>query len=298
LWNPVSRNREDVQNVQQEGKPVTPRPKTHPKYYKQVRADQIRFDHRVQRQYDPRLANRLEADWDPEGYGTITLSKRADGHYYGVDGQHRTIVSLRKDPNAVLDAEVHEGLTLQQEAKMYLRHNRDRKASPKYEDYTVSLTAREPIQTRIEAEVTSLDLKVAATPSANQVGAVATLIDIAKKDVNGGGLVRDILTVALAAWGRRQESWDNMILRALGPVINKNRANIDLARLSNILRDMEPGNWKALAIATSRGGGGSQSRGNRLAEIIVEAYYNSRLRTETKKIRGVAERSESNQSRG
>ena len=160
---------------------------------------------------------------------------------------------------------------------MFLRINRDRKAVRPYDNYRVALQAGMELEVRVHAEVAACNLEVAVTPSANKVAAVQALLSITARDVNNGGLIRDVLTTAESAWGRTPESWDNMILRAIGTIINKNRANIDLKRLGTILRKKQVGMWKAAAVATAVGGGGSESRSNRLVEIIA-VNYNTGLR--------------------
>jgi hypothetical protein len=91
--------------------------------------------------------------------------------------------------------------------------------------------------------------------------------------------------VCEGAWGREASTWDGMMLQAVARVINKNReGGIDLKRLTRVLSRNTVDQWKARAVAVSKGGGGSVSRSNALAELIVP-NYNSGLRNEASKIK-------------
>jgi len=257
--------------------------KPHTKTYAKVKVSDLNVDHDVQRMYDPARVTTLEATWNQTHAGTIVVSKRADGSLYVIDGQHRKEAKARQDPDGVLDAEIHEGLTRQEEAEMFLRLNRDRKAVRPFDNYRVALVAGMPNETRVHSEVTARNLEVSHSPSANRISAVQAMLSIVQKDKDHDGLLGEVLDVAESAWGRTAETWDNMVMRALATVIHKNRGIIDLDRLATILRKHLVGQWKAAAVNNAVGGGGSESRSNRLVEVIV-TKYNSGLRTTSKYI--------------
>lgn len=254
------------------------------KYSDTVSMDIIQVDPLVQRMFDPNLANKIESAWDPMFAGTLVLSKRKDGSFFVIDGQHRLVVARRREQAGFeMDCEVHEDLSLADEAEMFLRHNKFRKSARPYDNFKVALTAGYPDEVRVDAEVRARGLEVSDSPSANKVGAVQALIRIAQSDVYQGGLVEDTLAVCEAAWGRDPRTWDGMVIQAVARVINKNRDTIDLTRLSRVLAKSTVDMWKAQAVATAKGGGGSVSRSNALAEIVVP-NYNTRLRTDSSKI--------------
>lgn len=254
------------------------------KYAGKIRMDQIKVDPAVQRMFDPNLANKIEAAWDPMYAGTLVVSKRRNGEYFVLDGQHRLTVALRKEhADFEFDCEIHEGLSTSDEAKLFLRHNKDRKSARPFDNFKVALTAGEPLELKVDAEVRACGLEVAHSPSANKVAAVQALVRIAQLDVKDSGLIEDTLLTCEAAWGRDAATWDGMVIQAVARVINKNRDSIDLKRLARILSKNTVDQWKARAVAVSKGGGGSVSRSNSLAELIVP-NYNSGLRNNSHKI--------------
>lgn len=253
------------------------------KYHGTVRGSDLHVDPDVQRSLNPKQVDKLENEWDEIFAGTLVISKRKDGSMWVVDGQHRCAAGLRKDGEMIFDAEIHEGLTLQQEADMFLALNKDRKPPHPFDNYHVSITAGKELEMRIEAEVASRGLMVAKTASANKVAAIEKLRSLANKDKARTGLISDTLEVCEAAWGRNAESWDNMIIFAVGTVIIKNRDVIEKKRLWTTLGKHEARQWKSASSRSTVSGGGSESRSNNLVDIIVTSY-NKGLRTKGKMI--------------
>jgi hypothetical protein len=253
------------------------------KTFDRIRAMDLNVDPDVQRLSDPNQLAKLETDWDKMFLGTLVVSRRSDGTMWVIDGQHRKEVARRKEgENFLLDCEVYTGLTRQQEALMFIKLNKYRKAVRPYDSFRISLAAALPTEIAMDAAVRARNMEIAASPSANKVGAVEACRRIVVK--GGSALLTDTLEVAEAAWGREAESWDNMMIQAIATVIHKNSSNIEHKRLSNILGRRTVGQWKAAAIATAVGGGGSESRSNKVVELIV-VNYNSGLRKAEKNIK-------------
>ncbi|UUU38443.1 DUF6551 family protein [Streptomyces sp. NBC_00162] len=230
----------------------------------------------AQRMFQRSWANKLGKKWNPRLLLPAIVSKRADGRYYLLDGQHSTQVALEKHgPEFERHCLVYEELADAEEAALFLAANRDRKAVKPVDNYRVALTAGEPLVTRVDAEVVSCGLTVTGSSSPNQVGAVQAVLLIGEKRV---GLLPKVLTTLAEAWGRDATSWDNMMIRAVGMVIHTNwkkeddAPRIDLDRLALVLRKRTVRQWKTDAIRSTQSGGGSQSRSQPLAENVVTAY--------------------------
>lgn len=72
---------------------------------------------------------KLVQEFDLMGVGTIPVSKRDDGLYYILDGQHR-VAAMRQLGFQVVDCEVYEGMTLSEEAKKFHLFNDSKKNHP------------------------------------------------------------------------------------------------------------------------------------------------------------------------
>ncbi|MGA5128387.1 DUF6551 family protein [Streptomyces olivoreticuli] len=244
------------------------------KHYEAIAVGQLKVDHKMdaQRQFQPKWAKKLDKIWDPEVLLPAIVSRRPDGDYV-LDGQHSNDVARRKEGLEFLrDCMVYEGLTRQQEAKLFLAANRDRRAVKPYENFSVAVTAGEIEAVKINADVLSCGLHVSSGTSKDGISAVQALKVIhGMRDPEDGLLPKTLMTV-LNAWGHDSTTWDGMMLRAVAIVIHKNWATIDLDSLSLTLKHEPVGVWKDKAMNDTISGGGSQSRSIPLANNIAYEY--------------------------
>lgn len=88
----------------------------------------LRVDHQFQRQLDNNWVNWLYEHWDPNKVGILVVSSREDGDLIVLEGQHR-LASLRlllhngQRINESLWSEVYFGLSLEEEADMFIGRN-------------------------------------------------------------------------------------------------------------------------------------------------------------------------------
>ncbi|MFG2819637.1 DUF6551 family protein [Kitasatospora sp. NPDC048365] len=251
----------------------------------------------AQRKKDAAWTSKLFKMWDPFALLPAIVSLRPDGKYYLLDGQHSTEVAVMKEGKDFLrDCMVYKGLTPEQEAKLFLAANRDRKAVKPFDIFRVSITAGDPRNTRILTEVESLNLGISGSTSANKIGAVQALTALAVMDEKHAAhddqrgliyplalpegrspLIPQVLQVVEDAWGRTPATWEGMMLRAVGMVLDRN-PGAQLDRLSSKLaghgkkKPLTVAQWKETSISGTVGGGGSSSRSMPLAKIIVAAY--------------------------
>jgi hypothetical protein len=116
---------------------------------REVPANLLTVDPRVQRVLDPRRVSKIAANWDSLMVGVITVSHRkplvGTEELVVLDGQTR-VESFRRvcvqDTKAPLLAQVYEGLNLKEEAAMFLQHN-DRKSVTPRDNFRLSRVAGE-----------------------------------------------------------------------------------------------------------------------------------------------------------
>lgn len=127
---------------------------------REVAADRLTVDPRVQRNPDPARVRRMADTWDDLMVGVLVVSHRSgfvilDGQPVGqqqesfvvLDGQtrleaFRLVCSDDRSTSGLLTAQVYEGLSLQEEASIFLRHN-DRRAVTPLDRYRIAVTAKE-----------------------------------------------------------------------------------------------------------------------------------------------------------
>ncbi|MER6405941.1 DUF6551 family protein [Streptomyces viridosporus] len=243
-----------------------------PVYYRKIPVGLLEVDPSLdsQRMFQRPWANKLAKIWNPAVLLPAIVSKRSDGRYYVLDGQHSNRVALEKHgPKFERHCLIYEELQPSEEAALFLAANRDRKAAKPVDNYRVALTAGEPLVMRIDAEVKSCGLTVTGSSSPNQIGAVQAVMAVGEKRE---GLLPKVLNTVADAWGRDASSWDNMVIRAVALVIDSNWDRVDLVRLTKALRKYTVRLWKTNAIRMTKSGGGSQSRSQPLAENIITEY--------------------------
>ena len=251
------------------------------KGFEELFAAELKVDPEVQRGFHPQHAEKLKAIWDPKYVGTLIVSRRTNGDLYLIDGQHRCVVALQLDPTAIMDCEVYEGLTVVEEALMFLHFNRNRKPPSAFDHYKIGLKARLPIELRMKAETSALGLEISPHKGNRQIAAVAACRRIVGWDVHETGLLQDTLVFAEQAFGAHPETWDANLIQAIARVVIKNRAKIDYGRLVDKLRTKHPDEWQALGMLGVKGGGGSVNRSIAMARLI-KFEYDKRLSAEHK----------------
>jgi hypothetical protein len=254
---------------------MTARPKTR---QDAVIVADLNVDPTIQRRLVAARVKKLVAEWDENKAGSLIVSERADGSLWLLDGQHRAAAGLKVNPELMLYAVIYTGLTLDQEANIFLAHNQDSKRTSWFDNYHAGLIAKKDWAIRIDKAARDHGLEVAGSASAHKIAAIAKMKDLVEMDPGDTGLLSETLDVCLIAWGRQAKSWDNTMLLAIGLVINRNRAKIDLIRLGEQLRFKDVDHWKQM-VPDQVGGAGSKSRSNKLTAILVDAY-NKRLGAE------------------
>jgi hypothetical protein len=117
----------------------------------EVKTTELRFDADYQRALGALHLKTMEANFDPRGLGIIAVSERPDGHLYVIDGHHRCVI-CKKCGVADMRAEVFRGLSLEDEAGLFLLRNFFRAVTPAAK-YKARIIVKEPQALAIKAAV-------------------------------------------------------------------------------------------------------------------------------------------------
>lgn len=130
-------------------------------------------DHRYQRALDVRRVEAMARAYDPNLMGVPVISKRADGSCVRIDGQHRLATALAAGAGDVpILMEVHEDLSVQEEAELFLRLNGGRKAVGAIDKFKARLEAREPTALEIQIILKKVGCKITGSAQHKGVNAV------------------------------------------------------------------------------------------------------------------------------
>lgn len=115
-----------------------------------LKPNQTTVDHRYQRELDVKRAQKMSEGFSIELVGVPVVSKRDDGTYVRIDGQHRLAAMVAAGLGDIaIEMQVFEGLTLQQESELFLRLNGGRKAVGAIDKYKARIEARDPVALEI-----------------------------------------------------------------------------------------------------------------------------------------------------
>lgn len=244
---------------------------------------QFSIDPRVQRQLNEVRVQNISEDFKPHALGLITASRRVDGHIYVLDGAHRVSAARKAGFDGLMATRVFTGLTLAEEAGMFLTTNTTRAVQP-IDRFKVRVTMGDPAAVSINHVLRHYGLQVnwAGNGAINAVSAVGTL----EKVYYGAGvrpqgeysdLVDRVIGTIHKAYGPNGEriNYSRTMLEGLGIFWATFSKRIDPDRLTQILQDTVPRQIAAQARTLRDAKGGTI--GENAAEVI-HRLYNHRFR--------------------
>lgn len=214
---------------------------------KEIPADQLIVDPRVQRESNPARVRKMADEWNDAMVGVLVVSHRqgtravdflrggvaAESEQFVVlDGQTR-LEAFRLVCNddsvtaAPLLAQVYEGLTLQEEAEIFLKHN-DRRAVAPLDRFRLAVTAKEEwaldihdIAARHGWFAKGMD----KGPNARRFAAVGSLEKLYNLD--GGVSLQRTLDVIDAAWENPNGAICTETINGLGLLFHRYGESVD-----------------------------------------------------------------------
>lgn len=247
---------------------------------KDLLVNELVMDRRVQRSGLDRVkVEVMVREWNPAAQGVVTVSHRKDLSYVIIDGQHRWEAVRRLTDNAgTVLCHIFEGLTLVEEARMFLDLNRT--TAPRLIDkFKVRLTEEDPAAVEISAILGSYGWVVSAIPANGNINAVGVLERIYKLSLKGEvepNLIQSTILVITRAWGNDRAGTQAVIFEGVARLIEEYRDKADLDVLIDKMKTYQGGpltlHAEATQLAAIRKGKVSMA----VAEILVEAYNKGR----------------------
>lgn len=250
-----------------------------------LRVDQS-TEHPVQRSYDARWGDWIGDNLDRNKLGIVHVSLRKNGGFYIIDGAHRVgaIRSKLGNNGTLVECKVYEGLDRAAEADLFKAINGDRRPVTTLDNFLVSVTAKDPVNSAILNIVQECGLNVSKSAGADgvlrAVGALrSTFLGFAqhsRKTTQNAEpkpeLLRATLLLIKSAWGINQYAYDGNIIEGVGRLLAARWKAIDRSRMAQKLAPY-PGGPKAL-LGTARGRkallGGSVAAS--VADVMLDAY--------------------------
>lgn len=206
-------------------------------YNRQVYVNNLKTDMSYQSPVSDAQVRKIIKNFDPHKLHTIVVNKREDGSLYIIDGQHR-VEALKDLGIPMIDATVHEGLTVSEEAEMYYGIN-DRPAKSPNSKGKSSLKFGDVSAIQIDEAVTNVGLKIDYDKKLKTDGyitAYAALQSIHKK--YGQDLLEITLEVIKRAYGTERKHYQAFIMKGLADFIATYGSKLDITHLINRLVDV------------------------------------------------------------
>jgi hypothetical protein len=243
-------------------------------YVTALRVDEMFTDPTYQRVLDVRRARKMCAAWDKRLAGILEVSDRGESaspRYAVIDGEHRwAAAGFLKDP-PMLVANVHTGLTVADEAKLFDQLNRARKQVGTWDHWKARRASGDPSVVAIEEVLAKRNLRVDPAPSDGCVGCPGALEKVVK--LGGIELLDQSLQLITDVWGNRRDALDAAIIHGLALVLHYVDDQVVYTRLLDTLIDVLPRQIKTQAVSMR-----SMSPGTlpRITAMVVCATYNKK----------------------
>lgn len=255
-------------------------------------AGEIDIDPTVQRPLNVAWAERIGRELDPDLIGVIHVSKRSNGRYVAIDGQHR-LYGVKKvfgNNGTLVECKVYEGLTKAQEAATFCGINNFKRPN-RIDFFLKGIVSKNKDAVAINEIAQSCGFKVDRNKADGNITAIGALEDVyygfgnisdpnltdeQKSALAKPELLRMTLRCIREAWGGTADSVSGVIVSGVGRVLAARHRAMNVADLTHKLGQY-PGGPNGL-VGSARGkrtaSGGTVSTA--VAELCIELYNRGR----------------------
>lgn len=211
-------------------------------------------DQSYQRVLDVARARCITSGWDRRLVGLIEVSDRgpeASPRYAVIDGQHRWAAARFLADPPQLVANVHEGLTIAQEAELFDKLNRQRRQPTTWDHWKARRSAGDLMVAAIERVVREVGLGVTENTTSDLGISCTSTLERVASSAGGLELLHQTLDVITAAWPGRRSGVDAPMVLGVAIVLDNFDDRVNKQRLVQTLTEMPPKRIK-LAASTLR----------------------------------------------
>lgn len=242
-------------------------------YITAIPVSEMFCDYSYQRDLDRTRARRMAREWDLRLVGVVEVSDRGpncrDGRYALINGQHRWAAAGLRDPNMVLVANVHTGLSVTREALLFNEIDSTTRRLTTWDRWRSRRAAGELVVLDIEATVSDSGLTIAEASQDGNIRCTATLERVHR--LGGTLLLGNTLRFITNVWGPRLDAVDAPLVLGLAYILHSYDDTLDHRRLGDVLIDYAPRQIKARAQALRET---EQGQAGKLAALVMIAAYN------------------------
>ncbi|MFI7011693.1 DUF6551 family protein [Streptomyces sp. NPDC050145] len=165
------------------------------------------------------VARKFKEGFDERRLGIPQVSAREDGTFIWVDGQNRGALCKMAGRGAVkVRMKVFHGLSLAEEAELFLGLNDNRRVLPLYK-FLAEVTAGRPESLEITRIAEKFGWKVSDSKG-NSIAAVSALTAIYRSSPRPGRTLETVLQLVTDAWGHAPDGVNAQVLLGIASFIN------------------------------------------------------------------------------
>lgn len=237
---------------------------------RKVVVHEVKMDHAYQRDTSAAwIADHLP--FDPQLAGTVVLSSRAGGPYC-IDGGHR-IALARESGVSHINAFVIEGLAQRDEARLFTKYQRERRALTSFALYRADIVAGDPDTVAMDRVVHVAGFQIAKNASPNNITAIDSLRYVQR--VGGEDLLARTLALIKRFWIGEEKALSGQVIKGVGIFLQfaAGRPSFRQATLDRVMNGVAPVKLLrfAVAVGTKRGAAPAVTAAN-VADALVEQY--------------------------
>jgi Family of unknown function (DUF6551) len=214
-------------------------------------------------------AEEIVRAFDPDVFGTLTVSKLPDGKYHVSDGWTRaSAIRTMFGDNERVPCVVVPAASAARAAQIFTMINGGRTKPSAMDMFKVGVTAGNAPECAVDDIVADMGLAVDMSQAEGTIRACAALLSIYKQ--YGGDGLRDTLMMILDTWGRDSAGFDAHLMRGFALFLAQT-PGVRADRLAKkIARKFTPGRLVGAAKATREAFGGSMPRA--VCALMQEVY--------------------------
>lgn len=215
---------------------------------------------------------KIVREFDPNKLHTIVVNRRMNGLFYVIDGQHR-VEALKRIGILSIEATIHNDLSVEQEAEMYLGINDRPTKSPNSKGKS-ALRFNDPEAIEIDKAVTNVGLQIDYDKQNNGVGyihAYQALKTVNKK--NGSTHLEIVLTVIRKSFGNESRNFQGFIIQGFSKFLETYKEEVELSELVKRLNKLQ---LDGLLTEISKNKAGFSSKKECLPFTLADIYNKGR----------------------
>lgn len=200
-------------------------------------------------------------EWSWVAFGALSVSKRPNGGYYVMEGQHRLEAALRRSDIKELPCVVFDLTSIEQEAEGFIDANTKRKAVDVLSKHSAGLVAKNARALKLEAAIQCAGITL--LPATGGTGSARTMRCVAAAYKALDAYSHQVLMGALVLCAKLSEkenvSIDERVFSGLAYLLNKKDGNLPQKLEDRILaRGMTALKLDAQKAAAFFNGGGAK----------------------------------------